>query len=101
MTLWSSANKIRISFTVFDTLLCEWKLYSEDRAAAGLGMNGARSAEMRNPLFDTEQSQTLRLFDIKSFAVVPYRKRELVWFLLHIDTYGRRMRMPGAVVQRF
>src|SRR5262245_57701409 len=101
MTLWSSANKMRISLTVFNTLLCEWKVYSEDRAAAGLGMDGARSAEMRNPFFDTEQSQTLRLFDIESFAVVPYRKGELVWFLPHIDTYRRRIRMPRAVVQRF
>src|SRR5215475_9206527 len=101
MTLWSSANKMRISFTVFDTLLCEWKVYSDDRAAAGLGMYGTRAVEMRHPLFNTEQAQTLRLFDIESFAVVPYRKRELVWLLPHIDTYCRRMRMPGAVVQRF
>src|SRR5215475_11928438 len=101
MTLWSSANKMRISFTVFDTLLCEWKVYSDDRATAGLGMYSTCAVEMRHPLFDTEQSQTLRLFHIESSAVVSYRKRELVGFLPHIDAYRRRMRMPGAVVKCF
>src|ERR1700733_11306544 len=93
---------MRISFIGFCTLsLCKRKFDCDHRAAAGLGMQSAFAAQMRDSLFDTEQTQAFRVLHIKTLAIVLYGKRQPAWLLQHFDPYGGGVRMAGTVMQRF
>src|SRR5262249_14272558 len=76
MTLWSSANRMRISLIAFFTLFVgERKFYGQRSAAAGLGTHGALASQARHSLFDAKQAQALAVFDVKSPSVIAYGKR--------------------------
>src|SRR5581483_6816551 len=103
ITLWSSANRIRICFTVADTpllgaVLAERQGYLEDSAHARFGVNGANASQAGDPFFNAQQAQTLVLFGVEAVTVVLDGKLELIGFLRHPDTDGGGIRVPGAVV---
>jgi hypothetical protein len=79
----------------------EWEIDSDDCAAAGFGMYGATSSQVRHSFFDSQEAETFRLFDIETLSVISNGEREVVRFLQHLYSYRRRVRMPRTIVQRF
>src|SRR5215831_15010199 len=62
-------------------------------------MNFALAAQMGDTLLDAEQPKALGMLDVESFSIVTDGKYETLWFLLDLDTHGRRIRVGGAIMQ--
>src|SRR2546427_1814961 len=102
ITLWSSANRMRMSFADFCTLFCcKRKFYREHRTAAGLRMDLALSAQVGDSLLDTQQTEALRLLDVETAPIVTNGKQQMLRFLLNPDADCSRVGMGGAIVKRF
>src|SRR2546427_11722419 len=101
ITLWSSANRMRISFADFCTLFyCKRKFYCEHRTTAGLRMDLALSAQVGDSLFDAQQTQPFRLLDVETSPIITDGKRQMLWFLLNFDADRSCVGMRGAIVKR-
>src|SRR5205814_8524191 len=100
--LWSSANRMRISFADFCTLFyCKRQFYCEHRAAAGFRMDLALSAQVGDSFLDTEQTEAFRLLDGETSSIITDRERQKPRFLLNLDADCRCVGMARAIVKRF
>src|SRR5438132_877775 len=103
ITLWSSANRMWISFTdFFCTLFCgEGKFHGEERATTGFRTYFALAAKVRDALFDTQQTETLRMLHVESSAVIADGKRQTLRLLLDINANSSGLRVTRTIVKRF
>jgi len=93
---------MRISFTALLTLvLCKWKIDGDNRTAAGFGMYRAFASQVGDSFFNSEQAESFRLFYIEPLSIVPDGQCEVARLLQYLYSYGRRVRMPRTIVQRF